>query len=82
MNNSFFTNYSLFQLKSNKEITKKVAHDKKKVKKKLFKLSYSAQKLQFRTILFPGMYKLCTHYAKVQKYEQGKIGVQFFDMWC
>ena len=23
-----------------------------------------------------------THYAKVQKYEQGKIGLQFFDMWC
>ena len=23
----------------------------------------------------------CTHCAKVQKYEQGKIGLQFFDMW-
>ena len=23
-----------------------------------------------------------THYAKIQKYEQGKIGLQFFDMWC
>ena len=23
-----------------------------------------------------------THCAKVQKYEQGKIGLQFFDMWC
>ena len=22
------------------------------------------------------------HCAKVQKYEQGKIGLQFFDMWC
>ena len=22
------------------------------------------------------------HYAKIQKYEQGKIGLQFFDMWC
>ena len=34
-----------------------------------------------------GMYYLIinshmTHYAKVQKYEQGKIGLQFFDMWC
>ena len=23
-----------------------------------------------------------SHCAKVQKYEQGKIGLQFFDMWC
>ena len=23
-----------------------------------------------------------SHYAKIQKYEQGKIGLQFFDMWC
>ena len=23
-----------------------------------------------------------THYAKIQKDEQGKIGLQFFDMWC
>ena len=23
-----------------------------------------------------------THCAKVQKYEQGKIGLRFFDMWC
>ena len=22
------------------------------------------------------------HYAKVQKYEQGKIGLQFLDIWC
>ena len=22
------------------------------------------------------------HCAKVQKYEAGKIGLQFFDMWC
>jgi hypothetical protein len=23
-----------------------------------------------------------SHCAKVQKYEKGKIGLQFFDMWC
>ena len=23
-----------------------------------------------------------SHCVKVQKYEQGQIGLQFFDMWC
>ena len=32
----------------------------------------------------PDVYKtnVLSHCAKVQKYEQGKIGLQFFDMWC
>ena len=34
-----------------------------KIKKNLAKLSYSAQKLQFRTILFP--YKLCVKVEKI-----------------
>ena len=29
----------------------------------------------------PDVTPLYTHYAKVQKHEQGKIGLQFFDMW-
>ena len=27
-------------------------------------------------------YSVQSHCAKVQKYEQSKIGLQFFDMWC
>ena len=57
-----FTNifFSFFQPKSIKAVTKEVAKGKKfrkNAKKNLVKLSYSAQKLQFQTILFP--YKLC-----------------------
>ena len=29
-----------------------------------------------------GFHPIVSHYAKIQKYEQGKIGLQFFDMWC
>ena len=50
--------FSLFQLKNIEEAQLKVAYDKKnhKMGKYLVKLSYSAQKLPFRTILHP--YKL------------------------
>ena len=29
-----------------------------------------------------GQCDLHSHYAKVQKYGYGKIGLQFFDVWC
>ena len=63
---------------SNNQIPKKV--DFKNVLKnqdtKIFNTS---------SIYMDNMYKQhgdSTHCAKVQIYEQGKIGLQFFDMWC
>ena len=36
------------------------------------------KKKYFATLLLEAQY---LHRAKVQKYEEGKIGLQFFDMW-
>ena len=60
--NSFSNNFSLFKLKSVKEVTQKYKRGNptiygKKWKKYLVKLSYSSQKLLFWTIFSP--YKLC-----------------------
>ena len=62
LDNSFSNNFSLSQLKTIKDLKrlpKKLPIVKKseKMQTNLVKYSYSAQKLQFQTILFP--YKLC-----------------------
>ena len=59
LKDSFSNKFSLFNLKSIKEDTKKVAHRKKitKMQNNIVKVLYWAQKLQFWTILFYD--KLC-----------------------
>ena len=42
--------------------------------------SFNLKNLQYQIVFDKYLY--VSHYAKIQKYEQGKIGLQFFDMWC
>ena len=55
-------------------------------KGKFFSYLFYAFDLKLRKIVNENVFQgilmdLHSHCAKVQKYEQGKIGLQFFDMW-